>query len=422
MEIHETLPEPNETDVDPDQKMEEYQKVATQLTTYFLPKRNIDYERFVFREARQASDETVDVFHTKLQQLAATCEFAAKDAEVKPQLIRGYTSIRLRRRALREKLTLTQLLDMARSLELAETQASGMERGVTKTPDAANAVQLKKFTRRRWKKSPQKARSEQQQQEKKRFCFQCGGEYPHLSTCPAKGRTCEACGKPNDFAKYCRSKKFTESSPEWDVKIKPVLDLEADGDSDGYSFSVSSTVKPMMPGVNITIQGKPLNILVDTGSCMNIIPEPTFKEIQPDVQLQPASNKVYAFDNNEPLAVAGKFTASVRYNQRQTTTSFLVTRRGDTALLSYATASELDIIKISGNNVSTRSDVIKEKYKDLFMGIGKLKGVQVKLHEDKSVTPVTQPHLRIPYHVRARDTARKEKMKTRADARVHHPP
>ena len=156
-----------------------------------------------------------------------------------------------------------------------------------------------------------------------------------------------------------------------------------------------------MPCVNITIQGKPVNILVDTGSCMKIIPEPTFEEIKPDVRLQPASNKVYAFGNNEPLAVAEKFTASVRYNQRQTTTSFLVTRCGDTALLSYATASELDIIKISANNVSTHSDVIKERYKDLFMSIGKLKGVQVKSHEDKSVTPVPQPHRRIPYHVRA---------------------
>ena len=45
MKIHDTLPEPDETDVDPDQKMDEYQKVVTQLTTYFLPKRNIEYER-----------------------------------------------------------------------------------------------------------------------------------------------------------------------------------------------------------------------------------------------------------------------------------------------------------------------------------------------------------------------------------------
>ena len=157
-----------------------------------------------------------------------------------------------------------------------------------------------------------------------------------------------------------------------------------------------------MPCINITIQGKPVNILVDTGSCMNITLEPTFKEIQPDVQLQPASNKVYAFGNNEPLVVAGKFTASIRYNQRETTTTFLVTCCSDTALLSYATASELDIIKISANNMSTRSDVIKEKYKDLFMGIGKLKGVQVKLHKDKSMAPITQPHRRIPYHMHAR--------------------
>ena len=81
----------------------------------------------------KASGETVDVFHTKLQQLAATCEFAAKDAEVKSQIVRGCTSTRLRRRALRENLTLTQLLDMARSLELAETQASWMEKNSHKS-------------------------------------------------------------------------------------------------------------------------------------------------------------------------------------------------------------------------------------------------------------------------------------------------
>ena len=46
---------------------------------------------------------------------------------MKSQIIKGCLSTRIRRRALRETLSLKDLLDTARSYELAEYQASGME-------------------------------------------------------------------------------------------------------------------------------------------------------------------------------------------------------------------------------------------------------------------------------------------------------
>ena len=39
-------------------------------------------------------------------------------------------------------------------------------------------------------------------------------------------------------------------------------------------------------------------------------------------------------------------------------------------------------------------------YSDLFEGLGKLKGFQVRLHVENSVQPITQPPRRVPFHVR----------------------
>ena len=41
-----------------------------------------------------------------------------------------------------------------------------------------------------------------------------------------------------------------------------------------------------------------------------------------------------------------------------------------------------------------------EEYDDLFHGLGKLKNYQIKLHIDEDVSPVVQPHRRVPFHVR----------------------
>lgn len=37
---------------------------------------------------------------------------------------------------------------------------------------------------------------------------------------------------------------------------------------------------------------------------------------------------------------------------------------------------------------------------ELFHGIGKLKGMKVKLHIDESVKPAAQKHRRVPFHLR----------------------
>ncbi len=100
----------------------DYDKAVEVLTEYFKPSINVEYEVYVFRQAKQKTGETIDTFHTRLRQLATTCEFSNPEREIQSQITLTCSSSRLRRRALRNSsLTLKQLLNLARAFKTSET-------------------------------------------------------------------------------------------------------------------------------------------------------------------------------------------------------------------------------------------------------------------------------------------------------------
>ena len=64
-EIFETLPNTGD----------DYKTALEKLNAYFQPKRNIPFERHVFRQASQQPDESMDVFVPRLRTLSKTCDF-----------------------------------------------------------------------------------------------------------------------------------------------------------------------------------------------------------------------------------------------------------------------------------------------------------------------------------------------------------
>jgi len=56
-------------------------------------------------------------------------------------------------------------------------------------------------------------------------------------------------------------------------------------------------------------------------------------------------------------------------------------------------------MKAVNQNDEMTIEKLAQEHPKLFDGVGKLKNYQVKLHIDRSVTPVTQPHMRIPFHL-----------------------
>ena len=103
----------------------DYNIAKQMLENHFNPQKNVEFEIYKYRQAKQNSEETMDGYCTRLRHLAEYCEFQDNDREIKSQIIQGYESARLRRRALREPdMTLKTLLDTARAMEIAQLQAA----------------------------------------------------------------------------------------------------------------------------------------------------------------------------------------------------------------------------------------------------------------------------------------------------------
>ena len=110
----------------------EYINAQTALNEYFNPKRNVEFEIYTFRLARQRADETTDSYHARLRILAKYCEFVNLDSEIKSHIIQTFTSSRLRSRVLTEpEMTLANLLIIARAMESIGRPTKVIESGNT---------------------------------------------------------------------------------------------------------------------------------------------------------------------------------------------------------------------------------------------------------------------------------------------------
>ncbi|CAB4031433.1 hypothetical conserved 1030, partial [Paramuricea clavata] len=176
------------------------------LDEYFQPQKNVIYERYVFKQTHPTPGESVDSYITRLRTLAETCEFESAENEIRDQFVMTCSSHGFRTKLLRETdLTLAKLITMARAKELAEKQASNISghnnsrNNVNRVKDEGNDEARDKVRHAKYVPKPHKQNQ----------CRNCGNEFKqkHKDVCPAKGKTCRACGKLNHFARVCRSRK-----------------------------------------------------------------------------------------------------------------------------------------------------------------------------------------------------------------------
>ncbi|KAI0210788.1 hypothetical protein LSAT2_004428 [Lamellibrachia satsuma] len=120
------------------------------------------------------------------------------------------------------------------------------------------------------------------------------------------------------------------------------------------------------------------------------------------------------------MNIRGKFSAEISGKNTTVSSTLYVTREGKGDLLSYETAVLLgyvpEICEVNevGESIpektTDRYSKLCEEYRDIFEGIGKLKGVQVKLHIDETIQPMQNRHRRIPYHIREKVQEELEKL------------
>ena len=414
-EIFETLPNTNaEEDENP------FEKAVTALTNYFTPKKNREYEVYVFRKAKQESDENISGFHTRLRRLAMTCEFADTDREIKAQIVQNCLSHKLRMKALQNpELTLTQLLDAGKAMEMSKSQANNIE-----GKHDINKLSKKHNIHRKYrnqnnddghvnrKSNDRSARDRNNAPGESNKCRNCGKGYPHpggKTSCPAYGKSCRGCGKQNHFEAVSRSKNTKKKNLPGNRTrdVQHLVDQNSsseESDDVRYTFSVNSTGKEQLqPMFKVIIRNTPLTIMADSGASVNVLDEKDYRALSEPPKLQQTKVKIHPYKSNESLTVLGKFTTVLKFKSTCIQDKIYVVQGSGGSLLSWKTSQQLGLLKTVHNvneNNPTRIDKLVKEYDELFHGLGKLKGYQVKLHIDESVQPVAQPHRRVPFHVR----------------------
>ncbi len=414
------------------------------LSSYFCPTNNKEFNIYVFRQGKQGTDESIDQFFARLKKLAAGCEFADLEGEVKSQIIQGCKSSKLRLAALQDHtITLEKLIEKERTIELTKMQALSIEQKTTTEEGSTSHMwqqQQQQETRGRpfggggkmkrpfgVRQRHQEHRQEGhqrsypgQQHQRGKQCPYCGLGYhtEGIAACPARGKRCHSCGNFNHFSAQCMKKKYQQRS-RTTGEAKAIEGQEdqvqedqssTDGEA-AYSmtaFSMANQAAPGQPRVKVFIRGKALSFLVDTGSTVTIIDRWSHQMLG-GPKLKPTSMKIYAFKAGQPIPLKGECSLDITTGTGASTMEkvYVTADENKGCILSCGGATRLHLVHLAKEVVVA---AVENNNMEPEKPIGKVKGIKVRLHINPDVTPVAMPHRRIPYHLREQVEAEIKKL------------
>ncbi len=197
-DIFDTLPNTGTED--------ELKPALNALNVYFTSKKNVVYETIIFREAPQESHENVEMFATRLRKLAVNCDFADPEKEIQVQIVAKCRSSQLKKRVLEKDRSLSNLLELARTLELSDTKGRDVA--------ALQSKQVNKIQTARARREHIPTKNSHNKNTHKKQCYKCDLDYPHEDDCPELGKKCLSYEKMNHFARCCRQSPLTSARRE----------------------------------------------------------------------------------------------------------------------------------------------------------------------------------------------------------------
>ena len=381
-----------------------YKSVAKAITSHLEPAINVEFELYRFRQARQLDGESMDIYAARLRKLAARCCFADCDKEIKSQIIASCRDSGLRRRALRDaNLDLRGLLTLARTLEMTEVQASAIEKGL----QTINIDERRRESSYHVDSSAcpncRETSFHVDSSSRSRACQNCGGHHsPDRNSCPAWGKACRHCQKLDHFESVCRSRiaghpptpvhhdrprsrhdqvnreshhrqRRRSSSRDRtnyhrrDDHNKRAYNLlharspslssssseaEYEPRNNVFYVTVNTNRVRQLPHTKVYIdqQQQSVDMVIDTGSSVNIICEYDYRRLSPRPRLQQTAINVHAYGAKKPLPIIGTFQVDLPAvdGSRLIDTRFYVTsgKAHSTSLLSFATASSIGLVTL----------------------------------------------------------------------------
>ena len=234
---------------------------CSKLTELCNPLTNVIIEWHKFNSRVQQPSEPVQNFITSLKILSNSCEYGPlKDSLIRDQIVCGVSSDTLRRQLLKEReLTLHRAIQMCQIHETADAHTAQVTQPAHNTQVAEQAeVRVVRHS------SLQKVKS----------CIYCGRLHPRKKElCPAFGKICSACSKPNHFAKVCKT-----TSRKTSGRIN-VVDIE-DPETSFETEALTQTSQHHEIHCTAYINTHNVKLKIDTGAKCSVMPVELYNRVK----------------------------------------------------------------------------------------------------------------------------------------------
>ncbi|UYV62382.1 K02A2.6-like, partial [Cordylochernes scorpioides] len=380
-----------------DEQRNNSDEIINALTQHFTPKINIIYERSIFNQTNQETNESIEQYICRLRKLSSTCNYGAMTEEmIRDRLVLGIIDKQTKRQLITDpQLTLQKAIDVCKANESANKQIENLTKN---TQEEVNKLNIRKKTVNQNKKSSH----EPNKMKKNIPCRYCATFHEHnRQKCPAWNQTCRKCNKKNHWAKVCKSRMRTVQSLE--------SQNSNDEQEDCYSLEYVSEIsaRKLMTKLELELNGYKESIIcqIDTGATVNVLNFADLCKIMQDgnPSLKPSYIKLRCY-GGEILKPRGQIKINCSHQSKQHPIVFQVIDHWEKPILSAETCQKLNLIEIKADlckieSTWTKQNNLLDKYKDIFEGIGCLQG-EYKLETDPTIKPIKQAPRRVPITLR----------------------
>ncbi|XP_061190068.1 uncharacterized protein K02A2.6-like [Saccostrea echinata] len=268
-------------------------------------------------------------------------------------------------------LTLDKAIQIAVAMEIAskdalELQGKNCESGVNKLKFQKSKSKLEK--------------------PKPSNCYRCNKSGHRAEECRFKDATCHKCKKKGHIKAACRAKDQSFKFP------KKVHAVDDDSDLGLYTVHTGKRNEIM---VDVSIDGKNVNMELDTGSAVSVIPEKVFTELFPRRKLEDTSVTLMTY-SGEKLKPLGVVRVDVLYRDQREKLEMYVVSEGKAILFGREWLRKIKLDWNSLNNVtldinelSQKLEKILDKHSAVFtMETGSVNGIKANLIMKESAKPV----------------------------------
>ena len=259
-------------------------------------------------------------------------------------------------------------------------------------------------------------------------CTRCGLNHGDTGKCPAHGHNCGKCGRPNHWARFCKTKRSgrggtphrqrgrsTSSSPpsgDRRTRVDKVIDdpetlvfqtVSLDSINDDQKQRTQAFVTLRLSIVKDT-RPTALKAKVDTGAQANILPLRIYRQMDlPESSLKPSTTTLVSYTCT-PIPQHGICSLSCTFKGETKVTDLFVTEAPGPAIVGLSSLEEFGIVTVNWENakelplIKDTADLIQQ-YPECFQGIGKFDG-QYHITVDPAVPPVVHLPRRVPFKMK----------------------